>query len=1708
MRRSRSALLPSSTVLTTNLSMPFTRTFVLASLIACLLVVASPLLAQTPALVTQPVDNSVRTVLPGNVHPLARSEFDQGEAPSDLVLHRMLLVLKRSDQQETALRRLIENQQFKKSPSYHQWLTPEQFGVQFGPADSDIAAVTNWLQASGFEIAQVSNGRTIIEFSGTAGQVKQAFGTAIHKYVVEGEEHWANVGNPSIPTALTPVVAGLDSLHNFLKKAQNSYVGTYSETTKQLTSPQPVYTYSCGTNCTDYAVTPFDFATIYNLLPLWGATPTAFNGTGQTIAIVGRTDINPNDAVTFWGLFGLGTATVNGVTVPMPTLNVITNGPDPGFTPDESEADIDTQWSGAAAPGATIDFVTSESTETDDGTDLSAFFIVDNNVAPIMSESYGTCEANLGSGGTAFYGTIWEQAAAQGMTVMVSSGDNGSAGCDSAAYFNAAQNGLGVNGLASTPFNVAVGGTDFNQYNNWATYWNSTNAPVTQESAKGYIPETTWNSSCTNALFVTLGYGANAEAACNSKNIGQWLDTVGGSGGESIAWLKPTWQTGTPADNARDLPDVSLFASPGFLSSFYVICQSDLPSVGGTCTLNNLPGFGGTSVASPAFAGIMGLVDQKWGQQGNANLVLYNLAAKQPSAFHDVPAGSTNSVPCFKGTANCTTNVGTDTYGVLSGFNTASGYDLATGLGSVNANNLVTNWNSVTFNPTTTTLALNTATITHGTATAVSVTAAPTSGSGTPTGDVALLVSPKPGTPGIDWNTLANGGINWQTTLLPGGTYEVIAHYEGDTTFGGSYSSPSASITVKPETSFVDMPGVVDVTDPQNPVYGVTTVPYGSPYLLRADVQNSQQNFCNLPAFQNGPPFIACPTGTMTFKDNGNLLDGGTFKLNSFGYTEDQLIQLTGGAHTLVGSYGGDPSYKASTSGNVSVTITQAATAINDLAAPGTANTNQQFTVTADVATASSGVAPTGTVKFFFNGTLLPGTVQYTPVNGSASGPASLGASLSTSISTAGTYTITATYSGDSNYAAVTTSNSVQIVVSSTANFTLSANPTSLSIAQGSNGTSTITVNPTNGFTGSVTLAASGLPSGVTAGFGTNPTTGTSVLTLTASGSATLGTATVTITGTSGALAPETTTVSLTVTAGPNFTLSANPTSLSVAQGSKGTSTITVNPTGGFTGSVMLAASGLPNGVTAGFGTNPTTGTSVLTLTASGSATLGTATVTITGTSGALAPETTTVSLTVTAPPNFTLSANPTSLSIGQGSNGTSTITVNPTNGFTGSVMLAASGLPNGVTAGFGTNPTTGTSVLTLTASGSATLGTATVTITGTSAGLTPETTTISLTVTPPANFTLSASPTSLSVAQGSMGTSTVTVTPMNGFAGSVSLAASGLPNGVTALFNPASATTTSTLTLTASETATAGGPVTVTITGTSGGLMATTTVALTVVGLSVPGTLTAPAAANPGQTTTTTMALAPVGAGTFGSSVTYTCSSGLPAGATCSFSPTQINAGGSAQTVTITVNTAGPFTGGAGGAQRASEPKLRSQNQRLWLPLGLPLAGIVVVGLFGQRLPRRYKIVGLCLALALTGFLVACGGGTSTPPPVTVTVSPGTVTTLYPNLNVNGNQAPEQQQQFTATVNNSTDQTVTWAVMGSGNGSISGSGLYMAPATLPSPANVTVTATSAASAVLVVGSATVNLQTPTPPVTKQMVTVTVTEGTIQNTTSFSLTVN
>ncbi len=1147
-------------------------------------------------LITQAIDESQLTTLTGNTYPLARPQFDLGAAPASLPMERMLLVLKRSAAQETALRKLLDDQQDKASPNYHKWLTPDQFGQQFGPTDSDMQTITSWLQSHGFQVGS-SQGRTVLEFSGSASQVEEAFHTPIHKYVVNGEQHWANARDPQIPTALTPAVAGIVSLHNFRRTAQHQFVGNYSEKTRRLSSPVPSFpigsdTFGCGSGeC--YAVSPYDFATIYNVLPLWTA---GTNGSGQTIAIVGRTNINPADPTTFWQLFGL--------TVPANKLNIILNGPDPGINGDEGEADIDIQWSGAVAPQATIDFVTSLSTNTADGIDLSAIYIIENNLAPVMSESYGECELGLGTAGNQFYYSLWGQAAAQGISVFISSGDNGSAACDNPE--GPAQFGLNVNGIASTPYNAAIGGTDFNEYNIQATYWNATNG-TNQESAKGYIPEVAWNDSCTNAWSLTSGLGTTVEQVCNSPNLNPFfLNSTGGSGGPSncsantttsgsvgtcsSGYIKPSWQiaTGVPADHLRDLPDVSLFASNGDLTgSFYVVCQSD--QTGGICDLNDFAGYGGTSVSSPAFAGIMSLVNQKTGTpQGVPGFYLYQLVSKQANAFHDVPSGSTNAMPCFTGSVNCVTSTNGDSYGVLSGYNTGAGYDLVTGLGTVNAANLVNNWTKTTFKATTATLKLNNGTavsVTHGAAVPVSISISPTAA----TGEAALLVSTGPGTTtghDIDIFTLSGGSVAKSTSLLPGGTYNVIAHYGGDGTYGGSYSTP-ASVTVAKENSTIVLPGLqVNGT-------ATTTVNYDALYVLQATVENSQGAACNPPPFGE----IVCPTGNITFTDNGNAIGTGPYTLDTTAtaQTTGQAFTLTGGTHTLAAQYNGDNNYNTG-SASVSVTVNKANTTTLAPQAQGTA-----FTLPVSLSTlvydpnAQSNVSdPTGQITFYSNGAALPGTVTY---GGGGSG--SLYASTSATFSSPGTYSITASYAGDQNYLSSTsaaTSLTLKYPMPITA-----LNPASQTVAPGGTATVTAFVNTGNSTTfpyptGTVTI---------TFADGVTPVAAPTICTKATDNLghfACQATLSFPVTNSQSYQAiysgdtnyPYSTSTPVTVSV-PDFSLATNLNQLTVTQGKAQNLTIDVSSTAGFSGTVSFSCSGLPVETTCGFSPSQVTGGSGLT---------------------------------------------------------------------------------------------------------------------------------------------------------------------------------------------------------------------------------------------------------------------------------------------------------------------------------------------------------------------------------------------------------------------------------------------------------------------------------------------------------------------------------
>jgi hypothetical protein len=580
-----------------------------------------------PRIVENPDGALVR--IPGTTHPLVNMAKQLGRAPASLPMERMLLHLASSPEQEAAIEQFLVEQQDPASPSYHAWLTPEQFGDQFGVAQQDIDAIAAWLVSQGFQVTEVAPGRRSIEFSGAAAQVEAAFHTEIDRYQWNGRAHVANATDISIPAAFASVVRGVVSLHDFGVRSFHHVISPPAA---------PLTNFSGGI----HGLSPYDFATIYDLTPLWNA---GYDGTGQSIAVVGETDIKLSDITGFRALWSL----------PANNPTVIFNGKDPGIVlGDETEADLDVEWAGAVAKGATIYFVTSASTSASDGVTLSAQYIVQHNTAPVMTLSYGLCEALIGSSNS-FYGSLWQQAAGEGIAIFVANGDSGSAGCD-AGNSTAASQGFGINGLASTPYNVAVGGTEFSDTSSPSTYW-SPNNNAQMASALGYIPEMVWNESS------------------DAGGSGLWA----GGGGVSLMWNRASWQTGAgvPAGTARLTPDVSLSAAG---HDGYVIEQE-----GGLYLV------GGTSAATPSFAGLMAIVNQyTHAANGNPDSKLYALAASVPSVFHDVTAGS-NAVACVGGSPNCSTTTSA-TVGKMTGYNAGPGYDLATGLGSVDANALVTNW--------------------------------------------------------------------------------------------------------------------------------------------------------------------------------------------------------------------------------------------------------------------------------------------------------------------------------------------------------------------------------------------------------------------------------------------------------------------------------------------------------------------------------------------------------------------------------------------------------------------------------------------------------------------------------------------------------------------------------------------------------------------------------------------------------------------------------------------------------------------------------------------------------------------------------------------------------------------------------------------------------------------------------------------------------
>jgi hypothetical protein len=1005
--------------------------------------------------VTAKIDRTVQTTLAGT-HPavLGRAIIGSRLSASTRLEH-MILVLKPSDEQEAALHSLLDAQQDKTSASFHQWLTPDNFNASFGVASSDIAQVSAWLGDSGLSVESVARSGRFITFSGTVGSVESAFNTEMHNVTVDGEAHVSNTTDVSIPSALAPVVKGVKSLNDFFPKAhavgarkitlQKNAAGGYD-------SIDPLYGSSpTGT----HYVAPGDIATIFNATPLTSAGTT---GKGVTISVLARSNIQLADVEAYRSLFGL----------PKNDPNIIVVGSDPGENADDVEAFLDAEMAGSLATDATVNFIVSSASLIGSGIDTSGLYAVDNNIGDVITLSYGGCEASNGQSGTAFWNDLWEEAAAQGQTAFVSSGDSSAAGCDSSsnAY---ATGGYAVNGLGSSAYNVAVGGSMFVDFGP-AQYWGASTS-IPYATALSYIPEAPWNQG----RLTTTYLNSASTATVTGSGI------AGGGGGISIYTARPSWQTGSGIPTSSDainvysgtgiasgspitglhrlVPDVSLIAASGHDGTLF--CYEGICNENGTGGLANAGVVGGTSVAAPTMASVQALIDSaNGGRQGNANFYYYPLANQQYTAsttacaaklgtaanpsvalpastcnFHDIVTGS-NIVPtASSGTAGI-------------GFSAGAGFDEASGLGSVNIANLANNWKNVVFRSTTTTFSLTPTSITHGSSQTASIQVTASSG-GTPTGDVSIIASQETAYGSPQLFTLSGGSVQGTVNSLPAGTYSVYAHYAGDGTYASSDSNPVSVTITKEGSSTLVTPYLITAG---GAVTGTNSFTYGSGEIY-IDTEIG-------PDSGNG---TASGSVIYTVKQNGVTLSSLTTKLDTYGttyllagppypsfYLVPNYPTLTPGTYTVTSAYSGDTSFNNS-SASTSFTVAKATPSVSFTASTAQITASATATLNFTVTTPASATPASGTVVFTDTTT------------GAVLGSASLSngkVSFSTTgISTSGAHTISATYSGDNNYNGATPS-SVTVTVTSTAATTTTLTSTTSAPSVGSSVALMATVSP------------------------------------------------------------------------------------------------------------------------------------------------------------------------------------------------------------------------------------------------------------------------------------------------------------------------------------------------------------------------------------------------------------------------------------------------------------------------------------------------------------------------------------------------------------------------------------------------------------------------------------------------------------------------
>jgi len=796
--------------------------------------------------ITGPIDSGQKVALTGNVHGLAQARFDIGRADSGKVLHGVTLAFQPSAAQQADLDNLLAEQQDRSSPNYHKWLTPAQFAERFGMTQNDIDQVASWLQSQGFTVTSVANARNQISFDGTVAQIESVFSTEIHDYLIDGEIHFANATNPSIPAALAGSVQAMGHLHNFSLKPRLRI---------QQVSPEadPHFTSHLTGN---HFLAPGDFATIYDVQPLYTS---GIDGTGLKIWTTGQSSINLNDVANFRSAAGLA------ANVPTLLLEPGT-GTSTRCSGDEGESDLDVEWSGGVAKNASITLVYAGLEPGDNCTNrqFGAFdalqYAVDQNIANVISNSYGNCEVNIGSAQANTMRGWIQQANSQGQTVMSASGDDGAADCD--FQVKSATRGFAVDIPAAIPEVTGMGGTEFegdaegtvSNGNATATqYWAGTTGGTDAiSSALSYIPEMGWNDSTQDI------------------QAGGFISASGG--GASIFFTKAageaSWQTGAgvPNDGKRDVPDLALNASADH--DGYLFCSEDGAngSIVATCTSGfrtgaggNLTVVGGTSAAAPTFAGIVALMNgylvnngfQSSFGIGNANPNLYYIAANNPAAMNDVQSGN-NIVPCTQGTLDCP---GTAPF--QFGFSAGVGYDQVTGLGSVNANTLATAWGELS-TATTTSISPSTNSISVGGSVTFTATVSPAGAAG------SVSFYNNGSTTPLGTATLSSGTGSFTTTSLPVGTNSIVGTYGG---INAPSTSAAVAVTVTAPYNMTPTPSALTVSAGQTVTTTITIAPVGG--------FTGTVNFTNSTSSNPGSCTAGLPAGALcSFSPGGVTLDG------------------------------------------------------------------------------------------------------------------------------------------------------------------------------------------------------------------------------------------------------------------------------------------------------------------------------------------------------------------------------------------------------------------------------------------------------------------------------------------------------------------------------------------------------------------------------------------------------------------------------------------------------------------------------------------------------------------------------------------------------------------------------------------------------------------------------------------------------------------